>query len=110
MTAVISCDSSVDVISADTQGLPLVIRDMCKLSKGLVVVTGPTGIEKSTTLVGMIDLISDTRACHVITIEGPFKLAHKAKKCLLTQREVHTHQPFPRTAPRSGYHPGGRDE
>ena len=81
----------VEVISADQLGLPRAIRDMCMLSKGLVVVTGPTGSGKSTTLAGMIDLINDTRSSHIITIEDPIEFVHKDKKCLLTQCEVHTH-------------------
>ena len=90
MTAVF-CVIPVEVISADQLGLPPAIRDLCMLSKGLVVVTGPTGSGKSTTLAGMIDLINDTRACHIITIEDPIEFVHKDKQCLLTQREVHTH-------------------
>ena len=80
-----------EVISADRLNLPEGVRSFCKLSKGLVVVTGPTGSGKSTTLAGMIDLINETRHEHIITIEDPIEFVHKDKKCLITQREIHTH-------------------
>ncbi|NQU41228.1 MAG: type IV pilus twitching motility protein PilT [Lentisphaerae bacterium] len=80
-----------NVISADQLGLPKGIRDLCYLSKGLVVVTGPTGSGKSTTLAALIDLINETRSDHIITIEDPVEFVHNDKKCLITQREIHTH-------------------
>lgn len=79
------------VLTADQLGLPPVVRGMCELPKGLVVVTGPTGSGKSTTLAAMVDLINKTRADHIITIEDPVEFVHKSIKCLVNQREVHTH-------------------
>ncbi len=79
------------VLSADDLGLPAAIRKLCELNKGLVVVTGPTGSGKSTTLAAMIDLINETRSDHILTIEDPIEFVHKQKKCLINQREVHKH-------------------
>ena len=79
------------ILSADALGLPPAVRKFCELSKGLVVVTGPTGSGKSTTLAGMVDLINDTRSEHILTIEDPIEFVHKQKNCLLNQREVHKH-------------------
>jgi twitching motility protein PilT len=72
-------------------GLPRVVLDLCKLHKGLVLVTGPTGSGKSTTLAAMIDYINDTRTDHVLTIEDPIEFVHPNKQCLVNQREVGTH-------------------
>jgi twitching motility protein PilT len=69
--------------------LPPVIKDFCMLSKGLVVVTGPTGSGKSTTLAAMIDFINRHRSEHIITIEDPIEFVHTPIKCALNQREVH---------------------
>jgi len=64
---------------------------LCHLSKGLVLVTGPTGSGKSTTLCAMVDYINRVRHDHVITIEDPIEFVHENKQCLINQREVHTH-------------------
>lgn len=69
--------------------LPPVIKDLCMLSKGLVVVTGPTGSGKSTTLSAMIDYINRHRTEHIITIEDPIEFVHTPMKCAINQREVH---------------------
>lgn len=79
------------ILSAEDLGLPPAVRKFCELNKGLVVVTGPTGSGKSTTLAGMIDLINTTRSEHILTIEDPIEFVHKQKKCLINQREVHKH-------------------
>jgi pilus retraction protein PilT len=79
------------VLSADDLGLPAAIRKLCELHKGLVVVTGPTGSGKSTTLAAMIDLINETRHDHILTIEDPIEFVHRQKNCLINQREVHKH-------------------
>jgi|GEM_PF-351250 len=75
--------------SFEDLALPSVIRDFCFLSKGLVVVTGPTGSGKSTTLAAMIDFINKSRDEHVITIEDPIEFVHKPLRCVINQREVH---------------------
>jgi len=72
-------------------GLPREIVDLCWLSKGFVVVTGPTGSGKSTTLSALIHFINENRADHIITIEDPIEFVHLNKKCLINQREVGTH-------------------
>jgi twitching motility protein PilT len=78
------------VLTADDLGLPDAVRKFCMLSKGLVLVTGPTGSGKSTTLAAMVDLINETRADHILTIEDPIEFVHPNKKCLVNQREVGT--------------------
>jgi len=80
-----------NVPSADDINLPQAVRQFCSLSKGLVVVTGPTGSGKSTTLAAMVDLINKRRAEHIITIEDPIEFVHDPQKCLINQREVHSH-------------------
>lgn len=75
--------------SFDTLGLPPIIRDVSKRSSGLVLVTGPTGSGKSTTIATMIDDINDTRNAHILTIEDPIEYLHKHKKCMVNQRELH---------------------
>jgi twitching motility protein PilT len=67
------------------------VLDLCFLTKGLVLVTGPTGSGKSTTLATLIDHINQNRTDHVITIEDPIEFVHENKKCLVNQREVHSH-------------------
>jgi twitching motility protein PilT len=79
-----------DILTADDLGLPEAIRRMCMLTKGLVLVTGPTGSGKSTTLAAMVDLINETRQDHILTIEDPIEFVHENKKCLVNQREVPT--------------------
>ena len=78
-------------MTAEQLGLPPGITNLCHLSKGLVVVTGPTGSGKSTTLAAMIDLINRSRQEHIITIEDPIEFVHEDKRCLITQREIRTH-------------------
>jgi twitching motility protein PilT len=80
-----------EVLTAQQLNLPKACLDLCMLSKGLVVVTGPTGSGKSTTLAAMIDHINKTRTDHIITIEDPIEFVHKQQKCLINQREVHRH-------------------
>ncbi len=67
------------------------VQKLCFLTKGLVVVTGPTGSGKSTTLAAMVDLINRKRTDHLITIEDPIEFVHPNKKCIITQRQVHLH-------------------
>ncbi len=79
------------ILTAEQLGLSKAIMDLCSLSKGLVVVTGPTGSGKSTTLCAMVDSINKTREDHIITIEDPIEFVHDNQKCLVNQREVHNH-------------------
>lgn len=71
--------------------IPEGIRSFCFLNKGLVIITGPTGSGKSTTLAAMVDLINRTRRQHLITIEDPIEFKHRSMGCLVNQREVHVH-------------------
>jgi twitching motility protein PilT len=79
------------ILTAEQLGLSSHVLDLCQLTKGLVLVTGPTGSGKSTTLSAMIDHINRTRADHIITIEDPIEFVHPNQKCLVNQREVHNH-------------------
>ncbi len=81
------------VRTLDEMGMPKVLKDLSLLEKGLVLVTGPTGSGKSTTLAAMVDFINETRRGHILTIEDPIEFVHTSKKCLVRQREVgpHTH-------------------
>jgi len=72
-------------------GLPPSVLQLCDLTKGLVLVTGPTGSGKSTTLAALIDHVNTHRSAHIITIEDPIEFVHPNKKCLVNQREVRTH-------------------
>src|ERR1700730_12980840 len=80
-----------EILTAEKLGLSPAILNLCKLTKGLVLVTGPTGSGKSTTLCAMIDYINRTRPDHIITIEDPIEFVHANKKCLINQREIRTH-------------------
>jgi twitching motility protein PilT len=74
--------------SPESLGLPPVSIELAKLHKGLVLVTGPTGSGKSTTLASLVDYINRTRACHIVTIEDPIEYLHQHKLSLVNQREV----------------------
>ena len=77
------------VLTMEDLGMGQVFKDVSSVPRGLVLVTGPTGSGKSTTLAVMIDYINDTRYEHVLTIEDPIEFVHDSKKCLVNQREVH---------------------
>ena len=79
------------ILTCEELGIPDSVKKFCGLSKGLVLVTGPTGSGKSTTLAAMIDLINANRSEHIITIEDPIEFVHPNKSCLINQREVHNH-------------------
>jgi twitching motility protein PilT len=81
------------IYSFEQLGLPRICREMCRKDRGLVLVTGPTGSGKSTTLAAMIDMINNEHKAHIITIEDPIEFVHDSKNCLISQREVgpHTH-------------------
>ncbi|WP_323752179.1 type IV pilus twitching motility protein PilT [Marinobacter sp.] len=77
------------VLTMEDLGMGQVFKDIASVPRGLVLVTGPTGSGKSTTLAAMMDYINDTRYEHVLTIEDPIEFVHESKKCLVNQREVH---------------------
>lgn len=72
----------------DELRLPSLFKDLCRLPKGLVLVTGPTGSGKSTTLAAMLDYINEVRRDHIVTIEDPIEYLHDHKNCIVSQREV----------------------
>ncbi|MFP4262079.1 MAG: type IV pilus twitching motility protein PilT, partial [Halomonas sp.] len=78
-----------EVLTLEDLGLGTVFRQLSMLPRGLVLVTGPTGSGKSTTLAAMIDFINDHRYEHILTIEDPVEFVHRSKRCLINQREVH---------------------
>jgi len=79
-----------EILTFDQLGLPEVLKEFASMDKGLVLVTGPTGSGKSTTLATMIDYINANQEYHIITIEDPIEFIHKPKKSLINQRELHT--------------------
>ena len=80
-----------EILTVEQLGLPDAVRKFATLSKGLVLVTGPTGSGKSTTLAALVDMINATRNDHIITIEDPIEFVHPNKRCLINQREVGVH-------------------
>ena len=80
-----------NIMTLEQLGMPAPVRRLAAIESGLVLVTGPTGSGKSTTLAAVIDLINETRNFHVITIEDPIEFVHSNKRCLVHQREIGTH-------------------
>ena len=79
------------VVTVEQLSISKEVQQLCYLTKGLVLVTGPTGSCKSTTLCSLVDLINRTRTDHIITIEDPIEFVHENKKCVITQRQVGVH-------------------
>ena len=78
-------------VTVEQMGITPEVQQLCALTKGLVLVTGPTGSGKSTTLCALVDLVNRSRHDHIITIEDPIEFVHQSKKCLITQRQVGVH-------------------
>ncbi len=91
------------IMSIEDLNLPPALRQFAFMNKGIVLVTGPTGSGKSTTLAAIIDVINSERKCHIITIEDPVEFVHPPKKSLITQREVGTDTATFASALRSAY-------
>ena len=77
------------ILSMEDLNLPDIFKEMASYSRGLVLVTGPTGSGKSTTLAALVDYINSTRYEHILTVEDPIEFVHQSKRCLVNQREVH---------------------
>ena len=77
------------ILTLQDLGMPPSLKELCKTKRGLILVTGPTGSGKSTTLAAMIDEINSAREANILTIEDPIEFVHPVKKCKITQREVH---------------------
>ena len=80
-----------DILTMEQLNLPEAVKTIAAFNRGMVLVTGPTGSGKSTTLAAIIDHINDVRDAHIITIEDPLEFVHPNKRCLFTQREIGTH-------------------
>ena len=80
-----------EIMTADQLGLPPVVSKLASLPRGLVLVTGPTGSGKSTTLAAVIDQANKTRKDHIITVEDPVEFVHKSQSCIINHREVGLH-------------------
>ena len=79
------------ILTVEQLGLPKAVLKMANYKRGLVLVTGPTGSGKSTTLAAIIDFINTNRREHILTLEDPIEFVHENKKCLVNQREIHRH-------------------
>ena len=77
-----------EIKQIDELGLSSVVADLARFQRGFVVVTGPTGSGKSTTLASMVDVVNTERRGHIMTVEDPIEFLHKHKRCIVNQREV----------------------
>ncbi len=80
-----------EIPSLESLNMPPVLKELCTRERGLVLVTGPTGSGKSTTLAAMVDVINQTWDAHILTVEDPIEFVHPPKRCLVNQREVGPH-------------------
>ncbi|MCJ7602919.1 MAG: PilT/PilU family type 4a pilus ATPase, partial [Desulfobulbaceae bacterium] len=80
-----------EILTCDQLNLPGVVKKLASLPKGMVLVTGPTGSGKSTTLAAIVDEVNKTRSDHILTIEDPIEFVHKSQKCIVNHREVGLH-------------------
>jgi len=78
-----------DILSLEDLGAPAIFKELANQPRGVVLVTGPTGSGKSTTLAAMVDYVNENHFGHILTIEDPIEFVHQSKKCLINQREVH---------------------
>lgn len=80
-----------EILTCDQLGLPKIVRKLASLPKGMVLVTGPTGSGKSTTLAAIVDEVNKTRKDHILTVEDPVEFVHRSQNCIVNHREVGTH-------------------
>jgi twitching motility protein PilT len=79
------------ILTLEQLEMPAILKQLCDKEKGLILVTGPTGSGKSTTLAGMVDYLNESFEGHILTVEDPIEFVHQSKKCLVNQRELGPH-------------------
>ncbi len=112
-TAIVMRNIPMDIPSFEDLRLPSQLKQICEMKNGIVLVTGPTGSGKSSTLAAILDLINETRYDHIVTIEDPLEFLHRHKNCTIHQRELHADTPSfalaLRAAPGAESHSGRRN-